>query len=59
MKLNNINSFSAIYKNYKNDESQYIKVLKPLTSKMFFIEPDAISFYNDLDDLMNKKITGV
>ena len=53
MKLNNINSFSAIYKNYIKDESQYIEALRPFSNEMFFTEPNSVSFYNDLDDLMN------
>lgn len=52
--LSDLNTFSAVYgKNEPTDESIFIDEFKPIVKNMYFTNPSADSFYNDLSDFID------
>jgi len=53
-KFNNsdINTFSAVYSNYKNDESKYINEYSNVLKNMFYVTPTAKSLFDDKENFV-------
>jgi asparagine synthase (glutamine-hydrolysing) len=49
---NDLNTFSAVYSNYENDESNYIHEYSGVLTNMFYTTPTAQSLYEDKENFI-------